>query len=388
MKKKIIGLVFLILLVGVGLMVYLGQKETQLKELYYSGTIEATQANLAFRVNGRVQDVLVDEGREVKGGQVLVMLDQAEPLARRNQAQADLDRSVNELKRIETILELNRKVIPTEVERAEAAVKSFRSQLAELEAGYRVQDVEQARLTVQKSQATLEEARKDKDRFESLYKAEIVSEQERDVSALKYETALRESERVKEAYDLLKEGFRKESIDTARSRLKESEVALKQARNNLKKIEITEKEMDVAGSRVAAAEAGLELARIQLDYTVLKAPFAGIIVSRNIEPGEVVSPGREVISLSDLFKIDLKIFVDETEIGKVKPGQKVEVRIDTFPDKKYWGRVSFISPQGEFTPKIIQTHKERVKLVYLVKVSIPNPELELKPGIPADAWLR
>ena len=178
MKKKIIGFIFLILLVGVGMMVYMGQKETQLKELYYSGTIEATQANLAFRVNGRVKDVLVDEGREVKRNQVLVILDQEEPLARRDQARADLNRSINELKRIGTMLELNRKVIPTEVEKAEAAVKGFRSQLAELEAGYRSQDVEQARLTVRKSQASLEEARKDRDRYESLYKTGIVSEQE------------------------------------------------------------------------------------------------------------------------------------------------------------------------------------------------------------------
>jgi len=102
----------------------------------------------------------------------------------------------------------------------------------------------------------------------------------------------------------------------------------------------------------------------------------------------VVLSGREVFSLSDLSSVDLKIFVDETEIGKVKPGQSVEVRVDTFPGRIYRGRVSFISPEGEFTPKIIQTHKERVKLVFLVKVSISNPELELKSGMPADAWLR
>ena len=125
-----------------------------------------------------------------------------------------------------------------------------------------------------------------------------------------------------------------------------------------------------------------------MQYTQLKAPFSGIVISRNVEPGEVVTPGREVLTLSDLSRVDLKIFVDETEIGKVKPGRKVEVRIDTFPDKVYTGRISFISPEGEFTPKIIQTKKERVKLVYLVKVSIPNPRLELKSGMPADAWLR
>jgi len=120
----------------------------------------------------------------------------------------------------------------------------------------------------------------------------------------------------------------------------------------------------------------------------LKAPGPGVITSRNVEPGEVVTPGREVLTLSQLATVDLKIFVDETEIGKVKPGQKAEVRVDTFPDKSFTGTVTFISPEGEFTPKIIQTKKERVKLVYLVKVSLPNPGLELKSGMPADAWLR
>ena len=96
----------------------------------------------------------------------------------------------------------------------------------------------------------------------------------------------------------------------------------------------------------------------------------------------------EVLSLADLSTVDLKVFVDETEIGKVKPGQPVEVKTDTFPTKVYEGHVSFIPPEGEFTPKIIQTRKERVKLVYLVKIAIPNPDLELKSGMPADAWFR
>ncbi|MGD9350845.1 MAG: efflux RND transporter periplasmic adaptor subunit, partial [Desulfobacterales bacterium] len=147
-------------------------------------------------------------------------------------------------------------------------------------------------------------------------------------------------------------------------------------------------EVAAAKAQVQAAKATLELAEIQLKYTELTAPFKGILVSRNVEPGEVVSPGQEVLSLSDLSQIDLKIFVAETEIGKVRPGQAVDVKIDTFPGKIYPGMVAFISPEGEFTPKIIQTHKERVKLVYLVKIKIPNPNLELKPGMPADAWLK
>jgi len=176
--------------------------------------------------------------------------------------------------------------------------------------------------------------------------------------------------------------------DVARTRFAEGEAVLKQAHSNLKKIEATRQDMAAARSQAQVARSLLDQANIQMQYTQLRAPIAGTITSRNIEPGEVVTPSREVLTLSDLSRVDLKIFITESEIGKVKPGQKVEVRVDTFPDKIYTGYVSFISPEGEFTPKIIQTQKERVKLVYLVKVSIPNPNVELKTGMPADAWLR
>jgi HlyD family secretion protein len=157
---------------------------------------------------------------------------------------------------------------------------------------------------------------------------------------------------------------------------------------NLKKIETAWQDVEQARSQIEVAESAVALAAINLDYTLLRAPFGGTVISRNVEPGEVVTSGREVLTLADLSTVHLKIFVDEQSLGKVKIGQKAEVRTDTFPDKIYKGRVSFISPQGEFTPKIIQTHKERVKLVYRVKISIPNPEGELKTGMPADAWLR
>ncbi|MGD8492032.1 MAG: efflux RND transporter periplasmic adaptor subunit [Desulfobacterales bacterium] len=388
MKKRLILIAFLVLLLGVGGLVFWGQRQERLSELYYSGTIEATQADLAFQVSGRVQAVFFDEGQAVAKNQVLAVLDQQEFEARRAQARSDWMRFQENLKQLETLLELNRKILPAEVERVEASVKALQSQLAELEAGYRVQEVEQARYAYEQAQFALEEARRDKTRYDRLFERRIVSENDKEATDLKYETALKEYERAQKAYELRKEGYRKESIETARSRLAEGQATLRQARENLKKIEAIESEVAAAKAQVQAAKATLELAEIQLKYTELTAPFKGILVSRNVEPGEVVSPGQEVLSLSDLSQIDLKIFVAETEIGKVRPGQAVDVKIDTFPGKIYPGMVAFISPEGEFTPKIIQTHKERVKLVYLVKIKIPNPNLELKPGMPADAWLK
>jgi len=388
LKRKLIAIVFIVLLVGVGGLVYRGQHQERTAELYYSGIIEATQANIAFQVSGRVQDVAVDEGRAVKAGDLLAVLFRDEFVARRNQARANLEQQQKNLAQVEAVLEVNRKVLPAEVERAEASENALAAQLAQAETGYRPQELKSARLAVDEAQAALEDARRNKERFDQLFRKNVVAERDRDAAQLKFETALKEYGRARQNYAMLKEGYRREDIEAARARLKEAQATVKLARSNLKNIEAVEREVDAARATVEAARAALDLAEIQLGYTELKAPFDGVIVSRNIEPGEVVTPGQEVISISDLSEVDLKVFVPETEIGNVKPGQSATVKIDTFPDKTYQGRVAFISPEGEFTPKIIQTHKERVKLVYLVKITIPNPKMELKTGMPADAWFR
>lgn len=334
MKKIII--VFIVLLTVVGSLVYFKQRQTRQAELCYSGTIEATEANLAFQASGRVINVAVEEGHAVEKGQLLAELDSAEFRSLKEQAEANLEKSVKTQGQLATVLSIYKNTLPADVARAQANVTIARD--------------------------ALKDARKNYQRYEQLFRQNIVAEKDKDDVKLIY--------------------------DTAKSRLDEGEAALRQAKSNLKKVEATQKELEAAISQTRQSKAALLQADIQFKYARLSAPFSGIITSRNVEPGEVVTPSREVLTLANLFRVDLKIFVDETEIGKVKPGQNVDVNIDTFPDKIYKGKVAFISPEGEFTPKIIQTKKERVKLVYLVKVSIPNPGLELKTGMPADACLR
>ncbi|MBN1930753.1 MAG: efflux RND transporter periplasmic adaptor subunit [Desulfobacterales bacterium] len=388
MKKLLILVVFFTLLIGVGTLVYMGQRQEGDKGSYYSGTIEATQADLAFNTAGRVESIWVDEGQSIKKGQILAELESAEFSARRDLAQARLEQSLEHLNQLQAVFEVYQSTLPAEVERAEAAVTALQAQRDELEAGYRIQEVQQARLALEAAQSTYNEARKDKIRYDKLFQEKIIAEKDKDVVDLKFELALKAYERAKEDFDLLQEGFRKQTIDVARAKLAEGRAVLLKARGNLKTIEATAGEVAAAKANVQAARSELELANIQLAYTKLQAPFEGILTSRNLEPGEVVSASREVFSLADLSKVDLKVYIDETEIGKIKPGQTAEVRIDTFADKIYTGRVAFISPEGEFTPKMIQTQKERVKLVYLVKIAILNPDFELKPGMLADAWFR
>ena len=388
MEKRNIIIAFLVLIFGVSLLVFSGQCARRAGKLYYSGTLEATQAELSFQVSGRVVDILVDEGFSVEKDQVLAVLDRSEFEARYEQAEANLDAAKVDLAKLELNLEMYRNVLPADVERAEAGVNALKAQLDQMEAGYRVQDIEKADHALSSSKTSMETARKDKERYEILFSENIVSEKEYDSVNLQYETALKAYESARANMDQLREGYREEDIRAAEAKLIEGKAVLKQAKSNLTRIDMTEKEVEAARARVQAAEASFKLAETQLGFMELKAPFKGIITSRSIEPGEVVSLGREVFSLADLSLMDLKIFVDETDIGKVRPGQDVEIKVDTFPKKLYEGKVAYISPEAEFTPKIIQTHKERVKLVYLVKVSIPNPDLDLKSGMPADAMLK
>jgi len=334
-KKKIIIIAFIIFFIGVGAFVYFGQRNNQQKELSYSGTIETTQAKLSFQVPGRIALVSIQDGQPVTKNQIIAELDRAEFASRSDQARANLDRAQKAKQQLETVLDISRRTLPAEVARATANVAG-------------VQD-------------TLKDAEKNYKRYEDLFTKGVVTEKERDSVKLVYEVA--------------------------KSRLTESESVLKLAQGNLARIDAAKQDIETSIAQINASRAALNQASIQLGYTQLKSPMDGIVTSRNIEPGETVNAGREIITISDLSRVDLKIFVDETEIGKIKPNQKVEVRVDTFPGKSYAGYVSFISPEGEFTPKIIQTKKERVKLVYLVKVSIVNPNFELKAGMPADALL-
>ncbi len=379
-------MLFFALFAGVVVFVYYGQWKEKTAELYYSGTIEATESNLAFRVSGRVARVLADDGMAVKKGQVLAELDSREYLRQMDKARAAVEQAQNNVKRLESLLQLYRVVLPEKVKQAQAEVAALKAKVRELESGFRSQKIAQARRAVEAARLRLEDAKKEKLRFERLYKEKTATERQRDAAVLRYETALKEYQKAKEALSLLEEGYRKESIVAARAKLRAAQAALEQAKGNLKKIDITATELEAARAKLKEAQAAEKLAGLYLEYTKLKAPFDGIITSRDVEPGEMVNPAREVISIADLSTVDLKVFVGEPELGKIRQGQKVKVKIDTYPDKVYEGRVSYISPEAEFTPKIIQTHKERVKLVYLVKVTIKNPNLELKPGMPADAW--
>ncbi len=170
-----------------------------------------------------------------------------------------------------------------------------------------------------------------------------------------------------------------------------AETALKQSRAALLRDQAlraaAEESIGVAQANIKNAQESLTLARIILGYTTLYAPFSGVILVRNAELGEDVQPGTPVFTLADLDHVWLRAYVNETDIGRVRFGQAALITTDSYPGQKYVGRISMISENAEFTPKSVETHAERVTLVYRIRIDIENQSHELKPGMPADATI-
>ena len=326
MKRRIPVLILLAAVVAAGVVLYLHltRKAKPENQLTLSGNIEAHESLVSFKVQGRVVELPVEEGQSVEPGALLARLDDA-----------DYRQKVR-------------------IDEANVHVREFN--LALTLAGTREQELKASEQTMLDAQADLEQKRLDYGRAQRLYGKDAVSTQDRDLA----ETALKRAEAAFQAtrqrYNQAVEGSRKEDIAIARANLRE-------------------------------ANANLGLSRVTLDYTTLRAPSAGVITVRQAEAGEVVVPGTPVVTLADLDHIWLRAYIAETDLGRIRWGQPANITTDTYPGKQYRGRVSFISSNAEFTPKSVQTYKERVTLVYRIKIDVENPNHELKPGMPADAHI-
>ena len=325
--KRVIPL--LVLLAIGGTVVYLHpqwfRKPAVENVLKLSGNIEAHESLVSFKVTGRIIALPVEEGMTLKSGDLLARLDSDDY---RQQVAED-----------------------------ESTVRVRDRQLSLGLAGSRTQEIEAAKLAVLDAQADLEQKKKDYARYQALYEKDEIPGQTRDLAATNVTRAQATCDRAQQIYNELVEGTRKE-------------------------------ELAVEHANVHQADQNLQMSRIRLTYTVLRAPFNGVVLVRQAELGEVVSPGTPIVTLADLDHLWVRVYVPETDLGKVHWGQVVDVRTDTYPDKIYHGRISFISSEAEFTPKSVQTEKERVTLVYRVKVDVENPNRELKPGMPADTYIK
>ncbi len=343
-------------------------------EIRVSGNIEATEAEVAFKIAGRVQERLVDEGMMVKQGQTIATLDTADLLANVAMRQAEVHTAEAAL------AELLAGSRVEDIAAAKAAWEKAAHGLADLEAGSRPQEIAAAEAAVAAAAADVRRLEADFRRATTLFRQRTISAEEYDAARAAYEVAVERHRQAAEQLKLVKEGPRKEQIEEARSALAQAK-----AQYDLVKAGPRREDIDQGRARLEQAQAALRLAQTQLSYATVYAPLTGVVLSKNIEPGEYVAPGTAVVTVGDIVHVWLRAYIEEDDLGRVKVGQRASVTTDTYPGRKYQGLVSFIAQDAEFTPKNVQTQKERVKLVYRIKIDITNPKMELKPGMPADA---
>ncbi len=152
--------------------------------------------------------------------------------------------------------------------------------------------------------------------------------------------------------------------------------------NSQKNILLAQK--DAVDKQAALAKASIDLAQKQIEYTIVNAPVSGTILRAHTELGETAFPGSALFTLADLSVMEVRTYIPEPMLGKVKLGMKVKVHNDSYPDKLMEGKVAYISDTAEFTPKNVQTKNERTRLIYSVKATVPNPDGTLKIGMPVD----
>jgi HlyD family secretion protein len=352
-----------------------------------SGRIEVTEVNVSSKVTGRIATLDVDEGSDLKQGQLIATLEGDELQAQLRQARAAQQSGEAKLAQARIILRVEPITVKSQIRQAEEALRAAEERLSLLQTGPRTQEIEEGRANLKQNQARLEIARLTRDRYRALLADGAVSKQDVDRTDTDHDAAEGAVRATKERLGILEEGSRVEDIRAARADRDRAAAALEAARANAATVDIRAQEVRVAEAAVREAQDNVKRLEIQVAELQVFAPLDATVLSKAVEAGEVVSAGKPLFLLGDLDHPWIKVYVPETVLGRIKLGTAARVIVDSFPGQPFQGTVSWVSDQAEFTPKNVQTAEERVNLVYAVKVTIQNAQRELKAGMPADAEL-
>lgn len=295
-----------------------------IKSIEASGTIESTNIIVSSRNAGNIQAMNFIEGDKVNVGDTIIIIDH--------------------------------ELLDIQLQQSIAGKDAVDAQLKLMIAGARIEDINQAEQNLNQAKVNFETAEKDKSRMQNLYDSRSITKKQFEDAIARYDLMNAQYNAAQGNFNKAKKIFRQEEIE--------------QARANLNK-----------------AIAGVDLLKKNIRDSYVISPINGFLVKTYVERGETVTPMSSLFKVADLDVVELVIYVSEDELGYVKLGQKAEVTIDTYNDKVYEGKVTYISPEAEFTPKNIQTKDERTKLVFAVKIEVPNKDYDLKPGMPADAQI-
>jgi HlyD family secretion protein len=350
-----------------------------------SGNIELTQVDIAFKIPGKLIELPIDEGAPVAKGTILARLDTVQTERQRDRDQAALRSAETMLVQQRTAIEYQRASLEADLAVRQAAVKQAEARLQEFLSGSRKQEIEEARAAAQAAGTEHVLAQSDWERAQSLYKTDDISTAQRDQYKARFDSSAAALRQAEERLALVTEGPRTEQIDAARAQLDQARASVKVSDASRLELKRKEQELQTRTADIARARAQVGVTDAQLDDAIVTAPVNGVVLVKSAEAGEVLGAGSTVATIGEMDHPWMRGYIAESDLGRVKLGARARVTTDSFPGKVYWGRVSFISSEAEFTPKQIQTQEERVKLVYRIKIEIENPQHELKLNMPADA---
>jgi HlyD family secretion protein len=353
--------------------------------LKISGNIEMTQVDIAFKVPGKLIERTVDEGQDVKKGMLIARLDPEQATRQTQRDQASVVSASTQLQQMLTAVALQKETMAADLQMKRADLRQAESHLAELVTGNRQQDIDQARAALDEAASEEQRATKDWTRAETLHKTDDISTAQYDQYQRNYRTAVAAAKQARERLSLMLEGTRKEEIDQARDMVDRAKAAVRLSESNQLELKRKEEQVRTSQADLNRSTAQAQLSESQLSDTTAMSPVDGTVLTKAAEVGQVLAAGTTVVTIGDTDHPWLRGYINETDLGRIKLGTKVKVTSDSFKDKVYWGHISFISSEAEYTPKQIQTQEERVKLVYRIKIEIPNPQHELKSNMPVDA---
>ncbi|HEU4618575.1 MAG TPA: HlyD family efflux transporter periplasmic adaptor subunit [Gammaproteobacteria bacterium] len=325
MRRRLIFLAVILLAAGAGAAWWLTHRPPVRDELTLYGNVDLRQVSLAFNGSERIAAVLAQEGDHVRQGDVVAKLDTSR--------------------------------LEPRVDQAKAEVEAQRAVVERMHNGSRPEEIAQARANVASAQADAVNARLQYRRLAALVSRKLASQQEVDSAKAEMDAAAARAVAAQKALDLLVAGPRREDVAQAEAQLR-------------------------------ASEAQLALFERQLADAVLVAPLAAVVRTRLLEPGDMASPQTPVLSLAIVDPKWVRAYVSEADLGRVRPGLAAWIEVDSFPGRRFEGRIGFVSPVAEFTPKTVQTQELRTSLVYEVRVFVDDASDELRLGMPATVHVR
>lgn len=324
-----------------------------------SGTVEARNVRVGSKVGGRIDKVLVREGDSVEPGQVLVTFDDKELQATLEQMRAAAQKA-------------ERGFRPEEIEEARGAAAQARAEYEQRRNGYRQEDIEAAKADLDRATADEIRTHLDAQRYDALAQKDLVSKQQRDTAEANWKMALAQKQNAQHKLAELQKGYRPEEIAAAEARYHQTQATLE-------KFERGNRREDVEAAKAAFA---LEVARYRERQVV--APSAATVEVLDVRPGDLIAPNTPIATLLERDQIYVRIYIPETQIGRLRLGEKAEIYVDSFPNQAFSGVVEQINQQAEFLPRNVQTREERVHQVFGVKVRIDDSSHRVRAGMAAD----